>query len=44
MLEITVGDEVSTASPDDEVYIPRDVVHSVKNAHGGRTRWLFGYD
>lgn len=43
-LEVTVGDETCTAGPGDEVYIPRDVVHSVKNINGGTTRWLFGYD
>ena len=43
-LEVTVGEEVCRAGPGDEVYIPRDVVHSVKNVHSGTTRWLFGYD
>lgn len=28
----------------DELFIPRDAVHSVKNVHTGTTRWLFGYD
>ena len=28
----------------DELFIPRDAVHSVKNIHSGTTRWLFGYD
>lgn len=28
----------------DELFIPRDAVHSVKNIHTGTTRWLFGYD
>ena len=28
----------------DELFIPRNAVHSVKNIHSGTTRWLFGYD
>jgi quercetin dioxygenase-like cupin family protein len=28
----------------DELCIPRDALHSVKNVHAGTTRWLFGYD
>lgn len=28
----------------DEVFIPRGVRHSVRNIHGGTTRWLYGYD
>lgn len=28
----------------DELLIPRNVVHSVKNIDSGTTRWLFGYD
>ena len=43
-LELTIGDESCVAGPGDEVYIPRDAVHSVKNIHGGTTRWVFGYD
>ena len=43
-LELTIGDESCTAGPGDEVYIPRDAVHSVKNIHAGTTRWIFGYD
>jgi len=30
--------------PGDEVFIPRNAVHSVHNVHHGTTRWLFGYD
>lgn len=43
-LELEIGSDRCTAGPGDEVYIPRDAVHSVKNIHSGRTRWLFGYD
>ena len=28
----------------DEIFIPRQVRHSVKNVHSATTRWLFGYD
>jgi quercetin dioxygenase-like cupin family protein len=43
-LELTIGNESCTASPGDEVFIPCDAVHSVKNVYGGTTRWAFGYD
>lgn len=43
-LELTIGGESCTAGPGDEVYIPRDAIHSVKNIHSGTTRWVFGYD
>ncbi len=43
-LELTVGDDVVTADPGDEVFIPRGAVHTVRNIHTGTTRWLFGYD
>ena len=43
-LEMTVGDQVMIAEPGDEVFIPRGVVHSVRNVHTTTTRWLFGYD
>ena len=43
-LELTVAGETVIAEPGDEVFIPRDARHSVKNIHDGTTRWLFGYD
>ena len=43
-LELTVGGEVLVAGPGDEVFIPRNVVHSVKNVHDRTTHWLYGYD
>ncbi|MBL4720510.1 MAG: cupin domain-containing protein [Alphaproteobacteria bacterium] len=43
-LELTIGDARCAAGPGDEVFIPRDVVHSVKNIYTGTTRWMFGYD
>ena len=43
-LELEIEGETCTAGPGDEVFIPRDAVHSVRNIHAGRTRWFFGYD
>lgn len=43
-LELTVDSQVVTAGPGDEVFIPRGVVHTVRNIHAGTTHWLFGYD
>ena len=43
-LKLEIEGEICTAGSGDEVFIPRDTVHSVRNVHNGRTRWLFGYD
>ena len=43
-LEIEIDGERFEAGPGDEVFIPKDALHSVRNIHSGRTRWLFGYD
>ena len=43
-LRLTIGGEHIEAGPGDEVFIPRDAMHSVKNISPGTTRWLFGYD
>jgi quercetin dioxygenase-like cupin family protein len=43
-LELTIGDERMMAKPGDEIFIPKGLVHSVKNVHDGTTRWLYGYD
>ena len=43
-LELKIGAERYTAGPGDEIFIPRDTVHSVRNIHNATTRWLFGYD
>ncbi len=43
-LELEVAGETVRAEPGDEVFIPRGANHSVRNAHPGTTRWLFGYD
>ncbi len=43
-LEVTVGGESLTIGPGDEVFIPSDTLHSVRNVHRATTRWLYGYD
>lgn len=43
-LRLIVDRHEIVAGPGDEVFIPRNVEHSVHNVHDGVTRWLFGYD
>ncbi len=43
-LRMTVAGEAWEVGPGDEVFIPRQAVHSVVNIHGGTPRWLYGYD
>ena len=43
-LEMTVGDRTEILEEGDEVFIPNEVVHSVKNIHSGTSRWYYGYD
>ena len=43
-LRLTISGENYDAGPGDEVFIPRDAEHSVKNISQGTTRWLYGYD
>jgi ethanolamine utilization protein EutQ (cupin superfamily) len=43
-LEIIIEGERVVAEPGDEVFIPRDAMHSVRNIGLGTTRWLYGYD
>jgi quercetin dioxygenase-like cupin family protein len=43
-LEMTIEGQSWVIKPGDEVFIPKDAVHSVKNIHSGETRWLYGYD
>ena len=43
-LEMKMLGETYEMDAGDEIYIPKDAVHSVKNIHNGVTRWLFGYD
>lgn len=44
VLECVLDGETVRVNPGDELFIPRGVVHSVRNVHRGTTRWLFGYD
>ena len=43
-LRLIIGRQELVAGPGDEVFIPKNVEHSVHNIHDGVTRWLFGYD
>ena len=43
-LRLQVAGAWLEAGPGDEVFIPKDALHSVVNAHQGTTTWLFGYD
>ena len=43
-LECTVREQTVRLEAGVELFIARNAVHSVKNVHGGTTRWLFGYD
>jgi len=43
-LRLTIGDEEIVAEPGDEVFIPKNVRHSVKNIASSTTQWLYGYD
>lgn len=43
-LEVIIAGERHVAAPGDEVFIPKNARHSVKNIHSGATRWLYGYD
>jgi quercetin dioxygenase-like cupin family protein len=43
-LEMTVASQRFMVEPGDEVFIPKGVVHSVKNSNNVTTRWFFGYD
>ena len=43
-LQMTIEDEEFIAEPGDEVFIPKEACHSVKNIHHATTTWLYGYD
>ena len=43
-LQLTIDGEKFIAEPGDEVFIPKNVCHSVKNIHSATTKWLYGYD
>jgi uncharacterized protein YdcH (DUF465 family) len=43
-LEVIMHGENWVLAPGDELYIPRGVMHTVRNLHAGTTLWLYGYD
>jgi len=43
-LELTIGDETVVCEAGDEVFIPKNALHTVVNVNDGTTRWLYGYD
>lgn len=43
-LEVTIDGETVFAEVGDEIFIPRDAVHTVANAAATNTVWMFGYD
>ena len=43
-LEMTVAGETVIAEEGDEIFIPSGALHSVRNIHGGTSKWLYGYD
>ncbi len=43
-LRFTIGADTVELGPGDEALIPRGMLHSVLNIHGGATHWLYGYD
>ena len=43
-LKLTIDGEEIIVEPGDEVFIPKGVLHSVKNVSTSTTRWLYGYD
>lgn len=43
-LEMKLGEEQFLVAPGDEIFIPRGVMHSVKNVASEQTYWLYGYD
>jgi uncharacterized protein YdcH (DUF465 family)/quercetin dioxygenase-like cupin family protein len=43
-LEVSMRGESYVLEPGDELFIPRGVVHTVRNTHHATTQWLYGYD
>jgi phosphoglycolate phosphatase len=43
-LEFALGGRKLELGPGDELLIPSNTRHSVKNVHSGTSRWRFGYD
>ncbi len=43
-LEMAVAGQTVTVEVGDEVFIPKNALHSVRNIHHGTSVWLYGYD
>lgn len=43
-LMLTIGGEEILVDPGDEVFIPKNTLHSVKNVSPSTTHWLYGYE
>jgi mannose-6-phosphate isomerase-like protein (cupin superfamily) len=43
-LRLIIDKEDIIAEPGDEVFIPKEIRHSVKNISSSATHWLYGYD
>jgi mannose-6-phosphate isomerase-like protein (cupin superfamily) len=43
-LEIIVSGQKFTLGPGDELGLPKGSLHHLRNASGGTTRWLYGFD
>jgi quercetin dioxygenase-like cupin family protein len=43
-LKLILNGEALEAGPGDLIFIPRHVVHSVRNICDSQTTWMFGYD
>jgi mannose-6-phosphate isomerase-like protein (cupin superfamily) len=43
-LEFEINGQISHPEIGEEVYIPAEVVHSVRNIGNTTARWLYGYD
>jgi len=43
-LEVEIEGESFIAEPGDEVFIPKDAYHTVRNIGETETVWVFGYD
>lgn len=42
-LELEMQGEIFRPEPGEEVYIPENVIHSVRNVGGTSAYWLYGY-
>lgn len=42
-IEVTIGNKVHQLKPYDEIFIPANTLHTVKNSGLVSNRWLYGY-